>query len=78
MMNEWDIQNAKDLAVREGRAEGRAEGRKEGRKEGREEGLAAGRKEGLEIAAKKMLQSGIDINVISSCTGLKESAIRSL
>ena len=85
-MNEWDIQNAKDLAVREGRAEGRAEGkaegraegRKEGRKEGREEGLAAGRKEGLEIAAKKMLQSGIDINVISSCTGLKESAIRSL
>ena len=70
MMNEWDIENAKELAVREGREEGR----EEGRQEGREEGLA----EGTSKVAKAMLEKGIDIKIISECTGLSEEDIRAL
>ena len=58
MMNEWDIENAKELAVREGR----------------EEGLA----EGTSKVAKAMLEKGIDIKIISECTGLSEEDIRAL
>ena len=70
MMNEWDIENAKELAVREGREEGR----EEGRKEGRQEGLA----EGTSKVAKALLENGVDIKVISKCTGLSEEDIRAL
>ena len=86
MMNDWDIANAKRLAVKEGREEGRKagreEGREEGRKEGREEGRKEGRKEGrmearLEVA-KKLLEAGIDIDVIIESTGLEEKIIKSL
>ncbi|MCQ2174764.1 MAG: Rpn family recombination-promoting nuclease/putative transposase [Bacteroidales bacterium] len=70
MMNEWDIQNAKDLAVREGREEGR----KEGLREGLREGIAAGKAED----AKNFLAAGVDIKIISQCTGLDEATIRSL
>ncbi|MCQ2174766.1 MAG: Rpn family recombination-promoting nuclease/putative transposase [Bacteroidales bacterium] len=70
MMNEWDIQNAKDLAVREGREEGR----KEGLREGLREGIAAGKAED----AKNFLAAGVDIKIIAQCTGLDEATIRSL
>ena len=62
MMTERDIKNAKDLAVREGREEGRAEGRAE---------------EAVKIA-KAFLDKGVDINVISECTGLSTEFIQTL
>lgn len=78
MMNEWDIQNAKDLAVREGREEGRKEGRKEGLQEGLQEGLREGIAAGKAEDAKNFLAAGVDIKIISQCTGLDEATIRSL
>lgn len=70
MMTERDIKNAKDLAVREGREEGRQLGLEEGREEGRKEGRAEGRAEEAAKIAKAFLDRGVDINVISECTGL--------
>ena len=70
MMNEWDIKNAKDLAVREGREEGRQQGLEEGRVEGKTEGKAE--------VARNMLKSGLEISLVSKCTGLSEEAIRAL
>ena len=74
MMNERDIKNAKDLAVREGREEGRKMGLEEGRAEGRVEGRA---EEAAKIA-KAMREKGIDLKVISECSGLSEEEISSL
>ena len=70
MMNEWDIENAKNLAVREGR--------EEGRQQGLEEGKAEGRAEGKTEMAKALLRKGIDVKTISECSGLSEEAIRAL
>ena len=58
----------------EGREEGRNEGRVEGRKEGRVEGRVEGRKEGrvesnYEIACK-LLEMGLDEDLIFKATGL--------
>ena len=58
MMNEWDIQNAKDLAVREGREEGRAEEKSS--------------------VARKMLEDGLPLEMISKYTGLNQEQIESL
>ncbi|MCQ2151220.1 MAG: hypothetical protein MJY46_05095, partial [Bacteroidales bacterium] len=69
-MTERDIKNAKDLAVREGREEGRQQGLEEGRAEGKAEGKAE--------VARNMLDSGLEISLISKCTGLSEEAIRAL
>ena len=62
MMNEWDIANAKKLAV------------KEAREEGRQEGIATAKDED----AKNLFAAGVDIKIISQCTGLDEATIRSL
>ena len=54
---------------RENREEGRREGREEGRREGRREGRQEGRQEGIELgillSAKKLLEKGMDIDVVS-------------
>ena len=58
------------------------EWKKEGREEGREEGLEEGRNEGIQMEkeknALKMLQEGIDINIIMKVTGLTEEKIEEL
>lgn len=74
MMNEWDIENAKNLAVREGREEGRQQGLEEGRAEGKAEGRA---EEATKIA-KSLLDKGVDIEVISECTGLAPESIHNI
>ena len=78
MMNEWDIENAKNLAVREGREEGRQLGLEEGRAEGKAEGRAEGKAEEATKIAKALLDKGVDINVISECTGLSTESIHIL
>jgi len=54
----------------EGREEGRKEGKKEGKKEGRIEGKKEGKAETSRSVAKKMLEAGIPVETITSCTDL--------
>ena len=66
----------------EGRKEGKEEGLKEGHKEGKEEGIKESRAEGAKQnscdIAKRMLEKGIDIEIISELTGLTEKEISKL
>ena len=62
MMNDWDIENAKNYACEKAEAKGRAEGKAEGKAE----------------VAKAMQKEGIPIEVICRVTGLTEEQIRNL
>ena len=70
MTTERDIRNqvvyARDMGILEGKAEGLAEGEAKGRAEGEAE------------AALAMLANGLDIALVSKCTGLSEQQIREL
>ena len=52
--------------------------REEGLKEGLEKGLKKGRKEGKAETALAMLANGLDVALVSKCTGLSEQQIRDL
>ena len=71
---EAEMEEVKEYARTVGIEEGRKEGLKEGLKEGRKEGLKEGREEGIKESclkiAKSMKENGIDISIISKCTGL--------
>ena len=69
-----DVKNSIDTALEKGREEGRAEGREEGRAEGREEG----RVEGVIQVAKKLLESGMDVDTIMKMTDLSKNEIEKL
>ena len=66
MTTERDIRNqivyARDMGILEGEAKGRAEGKAEGKAE----------------TALAMLANGLDIALVSKCTGLSEQQIRDL
>ncbi|MDR1471273.1 MAG: Rpn family recombination-promoting nuclease/putative transposase, partial [Synergistaceae bacterium] len=62
----------------EGEAKGRAEGEAKGRAEGRAEGEAKGRAEGKLEMAKRMLRSGLDIQLISQISGMSAEEIKNL
>lgn len=61
-----------------GLAEGRAKGLAEGRAEGRAEGEAKGRAEERAEVARKLKQSGVPLDIISSSTGLTADEIATL
>ena len=65
-----DVKNSIDTALEKGREEGRAEVRAEGRVEGRVEGVIQ--------VAKKLLESGMDIDTIINMTDLSKSEIEKL
>ena len=69
-----DVKNSIDTALEKGREEGRAEVRAEGREEVR----AEGRVEGVIQVAKKLLESGMDIDTIMKMTDLSKSEIEKL
>ena len=69
-----DVKNSIDTALEKGREEGRAVGREEGREEGR----AKGRVEGVIQVAKKLLESGMDVDTIMKMTDLSKSEIEKL
>ena len=71
--DEIQIAAERDYAVREGRAEARAEALAEGRAEGRAEGHA----EKIETV-RKFKQAGVDIAIISQCTGLSVEEVQAL
>ena len=64
--DEIQIAAEREYAVREGRAEALAEGRAEGRAEGKIE------------TARKLKQAGVDIVIISQCTGLSVEEVKAL
>ena len=66
MRNAFDIRTEKIYAREEGLAEGRAEG------------LAEGAAKSQREIAKNFLSKGIDIAVISECTGLTVEEIKAL
>ena len=63
-------QAARDMGILEGKAEGLAEGEAKGRAEGKAEGKAE--------TALAMLSNGLDIALISKCTGLSEQQIEKM
>ena len=65
-----EYRGAKEMGIEEGLAKGREEGREEGLKEGREE---------MRLETAKALKAeGIDLAVISKCTGLSVEDIQRL
>ena len=57
---------------------GREEGKEVGQKEGRAEGEAIGARKTRLQNAKKMLEKGLDINLIKEITGLSEKEIKNI
>ena len=51
---------------------------KKSREEGREEGREIGREEGLRDTARNMLAEGLDVGLVSKCTGLSPEEIAAL
>ena len=68
---EWAL---RDQGYRDGLSQGKAEGREEGKAEGISEGK---NERNIEIA-KNMLNEGIDINIITKCTGLTNEDVNAL
>lgn len=57
---------------------GYVKGKKDGKKEGLTEGLTKGKAEATNLVAKKLLEQGIAIEIISQATGLKKEEIEKL
>ena len=56
----------------------REEGLEKGLKKGMEKGLEKGRAEGLAAVAKRLLEQGLDLPVISGATGFSEAELRKM
>ena len=78
MMNQWDIENAKNFACAKAEAKGRAEGLAVGRAEGMTEGEAKGKAEGKAEMAKAMKADGVPVEAIVKYSGLSEAEIKAL
>lgn len=75
---EFELNEAKRMAIEEGMAQGIAQGMAQGMAQGVEKGMAEGaQKEKLEIA-KKMKESKIDIEMIEKITDLDKETIKNL
>ena len=61
-----------------GREEGILEGEARGEAKGRAEGIAEGEAKGKAETALAMLANGLDIALVSKCTGLSEQQIQDL
>ena len=59
-----------EIGREEGMQKGMEEGMEKGMQKGMEEGMEKGMEEGMRIAARKMLDSGIDVDFILRITGL--------
>ena len=62
----------------EGREEGKEKGREEGKEKGRKEGKEKGREEGKEEVALRMLQQGMDLQLIAQITDLSIQQLQKL
>ncbi len=73
-----DYYTLKNESIKEGKEEGREEGRLEGIREGIREGKEVGKKEEKREIAKKLLDAGVDLEIIKLTTGLKEDELQKL
>ena len=82
VMNEFEyIETLKDYreeGLKEGLEKGMNKGLQQGRKEGRAEGIAEGEAKGKAETALAMLANGLDIALVSKCTGLSQQQIEEL
>ncbi len=76
--DEIQIAAEREYAVRKARTEARAEARAEALAEGRAEGRTEGRAEEKIDTARKLKQAGVDIAIISQCTGLSVEEVQAL
>jgi predicted transposase/invertase (TIGR01784 family) len=60
------------------RSEGREEGKKEGKEEGKKEGKEEGKKEGKLETARKLIERGVDMDIIVEATGFSRQEIEKL
>ena len=77
-----ELISAKEEAIKQGLQKGLKQGIKQGKREGLKQGKEEGLKQGAMNKAKEMakilLQSGVDINIISQSSGLTIEEIKSL
>ena len=82
LLEEWNLDDAKQVWFEEGMEEGLEKGREEGLEEGlekgREEGLEEGLEKGREETARNALAEGVSIEIIQKITGLDMGAIEKL
>ena len=64
-----------DNEVRKGREEGFRQGRKEGRQEGRKEGIEEGRKDLKKTIERRLMEMGLDPEIIRKATELSDEQI---
>ena len=74
IMNERDIKYQQNICYKRGLEQGREEGLEQGREEGREEGA----RETAIKTAGSLLQNGVSVDIVASCTGLSLEEVKSL
>jgi predicted transposase/invertase (TIGR01784 family) len=74
LLEEWNLDEAKEYW----KEEAREEGLEEGREQGREQGLKQGLKQGLEQTARNALVKGYSLEEIHEITGLDIETVRKL
>jgi hypothetical protein len=72
------IKQGKEEGLKQGLRKGKEEGLKQGKEEGLKQGKEEGLKQGKEEMARILLQSGVDINIISQSSGLTIDEIQKL
>ena len=72
------LYKAEQKGLKKGLKQGKEEGLKQGKEEGLKQGKEEGLKQGKEEMAKMLLQSGVDINIISQSSGLTIEEIQKL
>ncbi len=67
---EFEAKKHLEEALQKGLEKGREEGMLKGKAEGKAEGKEEGRKEAMRQMVKTMIDNGMSIDAISSCTGI--------
>ena len=78
LLRNTELYNAEQKGIKQGKKDGIKEGKEKGIKEGIKEGMKKGIKENKLETAKNMLNKGLDIELISECTGLDIKEIEKL
>lgn len=78
---EWELYQSRKMAeihYNSGIASAREEGREEGEKVGIEKGERKGKKEAKIQIAKKLIESGMELEKVAQVTGLSENEIKEI
>ena len=78
MALQCSLDEEREKGMKKGLREGLKKGREEGRMKGREEGREEGRLEGAQQTALRMVEAGLELETICSCTGLSSKEVEEL